>query len=435
AKRKMKKRLLLAIICLAAIVAAFGIGKLAEPIFSRPVENDPEEGFAGPDKLLLVMIPLSGDYLQELSSGLEGELKGSSWLPEGLTQGKPPGRLEQFQLPAQFYEAEGLVSSSINRLTLDLAGAPAALSGDELKQLLAEDEGGFYYLWLPLKEVQGDDSRASFLLDPEPAAAGAADQSAVSSLRGNLNESRGCELVVARIKEEVFDPRVGLYTGKGTWEANVEALANFLDYYGIRWQGFDENDILEMDLQANFDLLWFPGGFSAEYKYNIPDHGKIREFVRNGGKYIGICAGAYYAADVMVWKGENSDYPLDLFPGRGIGPMSRYVSWGEKTAIRLEGSHPANNEFSEPSLEMFYFDGPYFAPFEELGDQVQVLARYDVNGEPAAVAAAQGRGKALLLGMHPELGYAPPSGRVNTHGGEGARWDWLYAVLRWLVQG
>lgn len=219
---------------------------------------------------------------------------------------------------------------------------------------------------------------------------------------------------------------VGLYSGRGAWEPGVQAIGNFLDHNEISWSSLDEDNLNTLDLENHFDVLWFPGGFSAEYRYYAGDHSRVRDFVAGGGGFIGICAGAYYASNIMNWQGGTSDYPLNLFAGRGVGPISG-LGWGDPTSIELESEHEFNEPF-DPVLDMYYMSGPYFVMDDS--QHVDVLARYGINDEPAVITFAYGDGTVLLLGPHPELGYDHESASFNALGGDGAQWAWLDAVFR-----
>lgn len=224
-------------------------------------------------------------------------------------------------------------------------------------------------------------------------------------------------------------PRVGLYSGKGSWEENVEVTGYFLDHYGFEWSSFDEVDAVSLDFSNHFDLLWFPGGFAAEYKNFINEHSNIRDFVKDGGLFIGSCAGAYYASDILRWQGTDYEYPLKLFEGKGVGPLAGQIGWGETGIVELEEKHPVNQDFNLEK-EMYYYDGPYFEPYDK--DSVTVLARYQVNSEPAVIAGNKGKGKYLLLGPHPEIGGYSGDSTGFSPDGEGAQWLWLYSAVVWL---
>jgi len=227
-------------------------------------------------------------------------------------------------------------------------------------------------------------------------------------------------------------PVIGIYSGKGSWGVNVEAFKRFFDYYQFEWAEFDENDAVTMDLSARFDLIWFPGGFAAEYKNYITDHTNIREFIEHGGMFAGSCAGAYFAADILRWLGEDHEYPLKLFSGKAVGPLAGQIAWGEIANFDLAEDIPANAEYRSV-MPIFYFDGPYFSPYDN--EDITVIAFYDVNSEPAIIAGRYGEGSFILFGPHPELGgYSPSSPDFNLDGQEGAQWPWLFSVLAWFAE-
>ncbi len=230
---------------------------------------------------------------------------------------------------------------------------------------------------------------------------------------------------------EVERMKIGVYSGEGSWEVNVRAVSNFLDHHELQWSSFDRMDAETLNLNEYFDLIWFPGGFAAEYKNFIADHENIRSFVENGGAFIGTCAGAYYAADILKWHGSDHEYPLKIYDGRASGPLAGLVAWGDTATVELENKHPANDGF-DSSLDMYYFDGPYFEPYNDVS--MEILARYDVNDEPAVIAGRYGSGKFLLKGPHPEMGgHSANSQDYDTEGGGGAQWPWLYSSLSWFA--
>lgn len=227
---------------------------------------------------------------------------------------------------------------------------------------------------------------------------------------------------------EPFNPTVGLYTGRGSWGPDLEAMNNFLDRYELDRVEIDQETLGSADLGELCDILVFVGGFSSEYLHHVGNHRNIRTFVEQGGCFVGFCAGAYYASSTMVWMGKPLDYPLKLFPGEATGPLN--IGWGSLALIDLNRDLPFNQDFGD-TMEMWYFDGPCFTALEDPG--IDVLARYRNNGEAAVIAFPLGRGRVLLSGPHPELGYSPAEERIDPAGGSGARWPWLYAALQWLV--
>lgn len=233
--------------------------------------------------------------------------------------------------------------------------------------------------------------------------------------------------VIVEPEPEPLDCTVGLYTGRGSWDVDLDALRNFLAEYDLACVEIDQETVSSGDLSALCDILVFVGGASSEYLYYTGNHANIRSFVENGGCFVGFCAGAYYACSTMRWNGEVYDYPLELFPGEAAGP---YLQWGSLATIDLSPEISFHRDFPD-TVEMWYFGGPCFTGFPE--PNVDILARYRANGEAAVIAFSFGRGRVLLSGPHPELGYTPSEELVQTEGVSGAHWSWLYAALQWLM--
>ncbi len=227
--------------------------------------------------------------------------------------------------------------------------------------------------------------------------------------------------------------RIGLYNGVGAWDINVTALQNFFNKHELTYELINENDVASLYLRDYYDLIWFPGGFAGEYRYAINDHDPLIEFVNRGGYYVGSCAGAYFAADILSWQGDEKkdyDYPLNFFLGTAAGPMVGELNWGDEALLLLSRENSVNAGFG-PVLPVYYFDGPYFAAFPET--DYLILARYEKNNLPAVIAGHYGEGKYLLFGPHPELGGINiQSGDYDLEGGTNAQWDWLLAILYWF---
>jgi glutamine amidotransferase-like uncharacterized protein len=113
----------------------------------------------------------------------------------------------------------------------------------------------------------------------------------------------------------------------------------------------------------------------------------LRAYLRGGGRYWGLCGGAFLAGQ-HYWATET-----------------QYV-----TAL---GIIPANTETysddADPHLEkvrwygqlrwMYYEGGPYFMPTNRHG--TNVLATYS-DGSIAALSYRYGEGKVIVTGVHPE---------------------------------
>lgn len=149
--------------------------------------------------------------------------------------------------------------------------------------------------------------------------------------------------------------------------------------FDIRTFGLDN---LTPKFLANFDAVCFPGGMGdADDFFDIftdEDVATVQDFVDNGGKYLGICMGAY-------WADERY---FDLTPNLVI---DQYI---ERTTSDITHSGPtvAKVNWNGDSEFMYFYDGCAI-----LGDDMEVIATYE-NGD--AMAAIQGN--VGMIGCHPE---------------------------------
>lgn len=157
-----------------------------------------------------------------------------------------------------------------------------------------------------------------------------------------------------------------------------------------------------------YDRLVIPGGADCHYHKRLKGIGcrNIKEFVKNGGTYIGICAGAYFGCrkvefalgtDIEV----NEDRELVFFDGVAIGPMLKpYVYDSEKGAsaakIRVLKS---GNVFY-----VYHNGGCSFIVDKTNKSNTEILAVYaNANNAPAIIKCKYGKGHAVLSGVHYEV--------------------------------
>ncbi|HWM01971.1 MAG TPA: BPL-N domain-containing protein [Actinophytocola sp.] len=127
------------------------------------------------------------------------------------------------------------------------------------------------------------------------------------------------------------------------------------------------------------------GDDSSAYKNQKGDKAAIREFVKRGGRYLGICMGGFLAE-----RGR-----FNIFHGR----VDEYYS---SRGASVTSAHPAviTVTWRGTPRQLYFQDGGYMVPKRSAGD-VTVLARY-TNNTIAAIVASFGSGKVGLSGPHPE---------------------------------
>lgn len=138
---------------------------------------------------------------------------------------------------------------------------------------------------------------------------------------------------------------------------------------------------LEHDFFDDVDLVIVPGGFgdSDSFDYLMRINGQhIRNFVANGGHYLGICMGAYWA---------DTDY-LGLL--RNVR-VTQYIKHATACTRRPHAKHMPVI-WKNCATDMYFYDGCTYS-----GDQFDTVAWY-LNG--AAMAIMQDR--VGLIGCHPE---------------------------------
>lgn len=198
---------------------------------------------------------------------------------------------------------------------------------------------------------------------------------------------------------------VAVYFDEGAWEDGVIAFESFLDWKGLSHQRVDARWINANGVYPQFKVVYFPGGYAYDYKRKLTAAGErhLREHVAAGGGYVGICAGAFYAATRVDWEGGSYPYTLGLFKGRAYGALSQIKAWPDYTltTISLNPRHDANAGLPA-HFTTLYFGGPAFYPDPD--ENVDTLATWDqFNEHPAIIALQYGQGRVLLVGPHPEI--------------------------------
>lgn len=152
-------------------------------------------------------------------------------------------------------------------------------------------------------------------------------------------------------------------------------------------------------------LLVVPGGRDLPYVEELGGAAaeRIGAYVRAGGAYLGLCAGAYFACARVDFDAGG---PLQVAGARPLGLFGRVVGRGPVHSYSYEGHVSARAErlvtAAGPVAAYYNGGGTFDDPAAELAT---VLAHY-ADGQPAVVSAAHGRGRVLLSGPHIEYAAA-----------------------------
>lgn len=158
---------------------------------------------------------------------------------------------------------------------------------------------------------------------------------------------------------------------------------------------------------SNADVVVFGGGSSSRQGKSLGHGGRqmVRDFIENGGGYVGICAGAFLAMSSR----EEYLHLIDAKPrsSSGSGVVSLHFSNSAKNAIGLSGDLPVK-----------FSGGPRIAA-DALPATCDVWAVFAENlsrdkksplkleGDAAVIATTIGQGKIVLFSPHPERAPGP----------------------------
>ncbi|MFE3798832.1 hypothetical protein KHQ06_26310 [Nocardia tengchongensis] len=193
-----------------------------------------------------------------------------------------------------------------------------------------------------------------------------------------------------------------VYRGPASCDGCPEAAADLLARSGrftVKFTGPDSELPLDGATLATASVYVQPGGgddVAHARRQMDPYAAAITDYVRSGGRYLGICMGGYLAGTVngfALWPGEVEQYSDS--PGAEIHTTADTV---------------ATVDWRNHNQQMYFQDGPFFA-VPDSADPPQILARYR-NGAAAAVVAPSGKGRIALVGPHPE---APESWYTEHH--------------------
>jgi biotin--protein ligase len=201
--------------------------------------------------------------------------------------------------------------------------------------------------------------------------------------------------------------------------------------------------LLDGGWRASATALVMPGGADLPYCAALDGAGValIREFLEEqGGSYLGLCAGAYFASARVEFELGNPALAVDgarelaLFPGAARGAVALGFDYGSEAgaaaaALRFRpagGGGAPDGEGLTRSCADYVNGGCAFHAFPaaRAPRDFEVLSRYAglAGGAPAAVLCRVGAGRAVLCGTHPELDTSflgAPDGATDAAGPRG----------------
>jgi glutamine amidotransferase-like uncharacterized protein len=201
--------------------------------------------------------------------------------------------------------------------------------------------------------------------------------------------------------------RVGIFKDAGVMGKGVPRVTELLGKTGdIKVTPLTGKEIASGVL-ANFDVVIFTGGSGSKQAASLGEKGReeVRRFVRAGGGYIGICAGAYLACSGFEWGvGVLNAKTVSSKWARGKGDVE----------IEMTSEGAALTSLPSGKREVLYANGPVIEPDDKDIPAYEPLAFFRTelakNGAPAGVMIDSpalvrgnfGKGRVLFSSPHPE---------------------------------
>jgi glutamine amidotransferase-like uncharacterized protein len=177
--------------------------------------------------------------------------------------------------------------------------------------------------------------------------------------------------------------------------------------------GFDVECVSAEEIREgvldNFDVVIHPGGSGSKQAAALGEDGRkqVRQFVKRGGGFIGICAGAYLASSHYPWS-------LDLLNARVVD-REHWARGGGEVKLRLPPAGQTAFSLDKEIVTIRYMQGPLLAPADKKAlPDYELLAAFETevakNGAPqgvmkgtTAIARGQfGTGRVVCFSPHPE---------------------------------
>ena len=190
-----------------------------------------------------------------------------------------------------------------------------------------------------------------------------------------------------------------IYNDEGVSKESLEqTIHSFSKQHIVKT--INAQDIKKGAWTKNADLLIIPGGADLPYAKKLNGLGNqvIKDYVKNGGSLLGICAGAYYSSGFVEFDmgGELEvvgPRELQFFPGKAIGPALAKYEYKNNS-----GARAANIKIDNKNVRIYFNGGAYFDNADKMTN-ILVIGTYDIN-KPAIIYTKYGTGNVVLSGVH-----------------------------------
>jgi len=206
-------------------------------------------------------------------------------------------------------------------------------------------------------------------------------------------------------QEKQAKTRVAIYKDSGTSTKGPVNIEKCLQDQPDFSYAFVKAEDIRGGALANYDVVVLPGGTATGESKALGEEGRkaVVDFVKAGGGYLGVCAGAYLAT-----CRKTGDLAL-------INAYSAGGGFGDgMTKIRLTDEGRKMFGTKDELVGVYYANGPLLAPAEDKNlPAFTPLALFEtelpkktppdlVKGKVAAACAPYGKGRVFCFSPHPE---------------------------------
>ena len=182
-------------------------------------------------------------------------------------------------------------------------------------------------------------------------------------------------------------PLVGVYACKG--ETMNRDIVPVLEHFEYRFRTLDREDLRKLK-PGDLDAILLPGGWYF-FKDDAVIADNIRNFVKAGGGFVGICCGAINACQLGLLN-------ADLYSMYGLGPTDIEPVDGEHPIlVGVAKKSPKPWREYEPFLMLRYNGWPMVVK-----EGAHMIAAYEMHKNLPAIASADYRkGRFVAISPHP----------------------------------
>jgi len=232
---------------------------------------------------------------------------------------------------------------------------------------------------------------------------------------------------------------IAIYDDDGVWNESLVAMESMFNWMGYKVSKVSSNHINSNEV-IFYKIFCMPDGDMEKMSSKINGSGResIREFINNGGSFIGTGSGAIYASEIALINEVNSSFmTLGVFEGIASEPVEGLYNENFLSMVELEmnlNNHPITKLLPHSKMWMLYANGP---SFQSLGSNTaSTIATYVNSGLPAIVAFQYGQGRVFLSGVNPEFEEGNARDSVNFEQelfDPETEWGMMRNVVEWCL--